>query len=81
MRKKRKIVRNYHKDGRWTYAVKFRIWPFWFTEFEFVGYYFPLTVYKNIPSLKEAIDIMNQLNEKGSARDGDKIVKTEDMII
>lgn len=32
MKLKRKIVKRTHKNGSNTYVVKYRIWPFWFTD-------------------------------------------------
>lgn len=77
MIKKRKIVKNYHKDGSVSYTIKYRVWPFWFTEEECMGHY--TVVYRNIRSLDVAIEEMERLNREEAEYEGQKIIKKEDV--
>ena len=79
MIKKRKIVKNYHKNGSVSYTIKYRVWPFWFTEEECMGHY--TVVYRGISSFEEAIKIFNRLNDADAKRRGGKIVKREQVTI
>ena len=79
MIRKRKIVKNYHKNGSVSYTIKYRVWPFWFTEEVYMGHY--RLVYRNITSLQKAIDIMERLNREEAEYEGQKIVKSERVII
>lgn len=79
MIKKRKIVKNYHKNGSVSYTIKYRVWPFWFTEEVYMGHY--RHVYRNITSLEKAIDIMERLNRYEAEYEGQKIVKSERVVI
>jgi len=79
MIKKRKIVKNYHKNGSVSYTIKYRVWPFWFTEEEDMGYY--TVVCKEIGNLSDAIAIMERLNKKEAEYEAQKIVKRERVTI
>lgn len=76
MIKKRKIVKNYHKNGSVSYTIKYRVWPFWFTEKEDMGYY--TIVYRNM-SLENAINTMERLNREEAEYEAQKIIKKEDV--